>query len=267
MIKKLAFVVALPLAGCAAATPAATPAGSTTIAIPHAAASVCAPVSAPTTASPVAMCTDTFAQKGSGAEGLNVDALLFGACDQFLPAFVDVVRASCTGVAPELVKAMVEEQSARLLHKADPSDDSFYVDLAHATRPFVPAGCLRSFPTDREDVGRQIFEIKKDWRECYPEPELLGAFTRDWGAMVTYASSSINASEYFWAVAIAPHMTPLDKQFLRKFLVCGQFVAPPSLVQAGPETQSPYGAQAAADEPDVPPPVTKPPVSRHPPKR
>jgi hypothetical protein len=263
MIRKLAFVIALPLAGCAATTPA----GSTTMAIPHAAASVCAPGAAPATTSSGAMCTDTFAQKGSGAEGLNVDALLFDSCEQFLPAFLDVVRASCTSAAPELVKALVDEQSTRLLRKGDPSDDSFYVDLAHATRPFVPAGCLEHFPTDREDVGRQIFEIKKDWRECYPDPELLGAFTKDWGAMVTYASSSINASEYFWAVAIAPHMTPLDRQFLRKFLVCGQFVAPPSFVQAWPETQYPYGDPGADEETDVPPPVTKPPVSRHPPKR
>ena len=255
------------LAGCAA--PAATDRVVISAnAAPHAdpGAATCSPAASSVPA--LAMCTDRFAQVESETAGANVNALLFGTCETFLPAFLDVVRSSCSEAAPELVKAIVAEQAARLLPgAAERTNDAFYLDLARASRPFVPDGCRRSFPTDDEDVGRQIFEIKKDWRECYPDPELLGAFTRDRGAIVTYASSSIVAAEYFWALGIAPHMTPLGKQFLRKFLVCGQYQATPSFIQAWPETEYPYADQQGEAEEPAPKAVTKPTVSRHPPQR
>ncbi len=213
----------------------------------------------------VATCTDRFASSDDAA-GANVNALLFAGCDRFLPSFLDAVRSSCGAATPELVKALVAEQTARVQPDfARRTSDAAYLALARASRPFVSAGCAKSFPTDDEDVGRQIFEIKRDWRECYPDPELLLAFTHDLGAMVTYSSSSIVAAEYYWAVAMAPHMTPVGKQFLRKFLVCGQFQAPPSFIEQWPESQYPYGN--LPDDGPAEPTIPKPPVSRHSPER
>ena len=213
----------------------------------------------------ISSCTDRFASSDE-MSGANVDALLFEGCDRFLPSFLDAVRSSCGEATPELVKAIVVEQTARVKPDfARRTRDAAYLALARASRPFVTAGCAKSFPTDEEDVGRQIFEIKRDWRECYPDPELVVAFTHDLGAMVTFSSSSINAAEYYWAVAMAPHMTAVGKQFLRKFLVCGQFEAPPSFIDQWPESQYPYGDPP--DEPVAEPTIPKPPVSRHPPGR
>jgi hypothetical protein len=259
--RALCFFALALLAGCATS---AMPPEKVVVPAAPAVAPSCARNDKPA-ASAVATCTDRFAFSDDLA-GANVNALLFEGCDRFLPSFLDAVRSSCGEATPELVKAIVAEQTARMQPDfARRTSDAAYLALARASRPFVPAGCAKSFPTEDEDVGRQIFEIKRDWRECYPDPELLLAFTHDLGAMVTYSSASIIAAEYYWAVAMAPHMTPVGKQFLRKFLVCGQFQAPPSFIEQWPESQYPYGD--LPDDSPAEPTIPKPPVSRHPPKR
>jgi hypothetical protein len=259
----LAGLFLLAAAGCASQPPAPAPVA----AVPPAPARV-------SPAAPAAMCQERYGLSPR-ASGDNVDQLLFASCTEYLPAFLDFVRSSCASAVPPLVEAIVVEQSTRIDPRAKDAVEALqkrYLDLARASRPFVPRACLGSFPHDGEDAERQIFEIKEDWKSCYPDAELLSAFTNDRGALVTYASSSINEAEYYWSVAMAPHMTPLGRQFLRKFLVCGQFVASPAFVEDWPEDQYPYGNLAelkkrrdGEDAVDEPPP--SPPVSRHPPQR
>jgi hypothetical protein len=95
--------------------------------------------------------------------------------------------------------------------------------FAGAALPLISARCRKHFPLDGipgDDVDRPIYEVDADWRRCQPDGELAAAYEVDYGDSARWSDGHIAAGAHLFALAIAPHLTPLGKQYLRKFILC-----------------------------------------------
>jgi hypothetical protein len=172
----------------------------------------------------VAMCLsprgsrDDFTDKG-------LKDLMFASCDDFMPEFQRTVGLACIDAARPLsnaLQAAPTERKRPSLYAASARAERNRV-FAEAALPLLAPRCRKHFPASGipgDDVDRPIYEVDADWRQCQPDGEFASANEVDYGDSARWSDGHIAAGAHLFAVAIAPHLTPLGKQYLRKFLQC-----------------------------------------------
>jgi len=164
----------------------------------------------------------------------DVDAFFFGTCAAFEPVFYRVVADSCSEAMPALASALRAVAGDTLLEPLPEGSDlsterqrrSF--TLFRAARAFVPARCtsdlnLARFPAD--DYGRPVADVSTLWRDvpsCRPDAELFALRTIAQPRSFVFEQGDVDVGVWLFALAVAPRLTPLGKEYLRKFLFCDE---------------------------------------------
>lgn len=174
----------------------------------------------------------------------DVDAFFFGTCEAFEPVFYRVVDEACAQATPALAEAMRDVANDTLMFPlpehndiTTPRDRRSYT-LFQASRAFVPARCTSDFNAAKfpvDDYGRPIADVSSLWRDvpsCRPDPELFALRTIVQPRSLQFEQGDVDVGVYMFALAIAPHLTPLGAAYLRKFLLCDELDHRPRSVTA-----------------------------------
>ena len=196
----------------------------------------------------------------------DVDAFFFGTCAAFEPVFYRVIADSCGEAMPALGEALRAVADDRLVEPLpEPNDittprDRKSFTLLQASRAFVPARCtsdmnLAKFPVD--DYGRSIADVSTLWRDvpsCRPDAELFALRTVAEPRSFVFEQGDVDVGVYMFALAIAPHLTPIGKQYLRKFLLCDELDHSPNPApwKNRVRAESPYRGPPSLLHPDEP---------------
>jgi hypothetical protein len=207
--------MALSLAACTHVETAASPVA---VSLPPArpAPQCIMPASAPTTGelcrSPHGDRRDHFNQRG-------LEDVLFDACDRFEPRFEEMVRLSCAD-AFTVHHDDGEPRDANGVMPGATRDARDRV-FGKAALPLLPARCKGHFGNVAEDDwGRGVWELDSEWQSCAPDREVLDAYIIDYGDSMSFPIADVPVGAWIYATALADRMTPLGKQYLRKFVVC-----------------------------------------------
>ena len=171
-----------------------------------------------------------------------LDAVMFAACDRFVPAFEAAVLASCEGVAP-LAGAVRHIDDARRLDGTYSLDTRLRRNEAFgkAALPLVQGRCEDHFdqPMKRRTWTYPIESVDADWAACAPSPEMVDAVP---GIPLDAGSPKwAPAGAWLFAAALADRVGPRGRRHLRKFVTCEAIENIVSRIRDKPEASEWFG--------------------------
>ncbi len=148
----------------------------------------------------------------------------FQTCDDYVPEFQYRISDACRDALPKVAKIVGDlngerEDSGLYTHDAMTERNARMVAVS---LPLLPPRCRTHFPDGvaADDVDRAIWEVDSRWRDCQPDPEVAASYTFDEGTVVHHPTANVPVGAFLLAIVLEPHLGPLGKQYLRKFMVC-----------------------------------------------
>jgi hypothetical protein len=151
-------------------------------------------------------------------------------CETTLASFYADMANACDEAQPALAKAMRDVEHDVLIQPPPEGSsgwrriDRKSFTLYQASWALLPRECTTDFMAARfpgDDYGRSVCDVSRLWRtdaQCRPDEDLFA--TRG------NAQGSIDVGVWSFAMALAPHLTPAGKVYLRKLLVCEERAYP-----------------------------------------
>jgi hypothetical protein len=155
-----------------------------------------------TTSEPVVMC-ETPKHRFTFVEHREMDDVLTMQCDRFRHYFDSSVGLGCDERLPGIYRVLMEGRDER--------------ERALAAVPLAPSSCVQAFPQELKgvDTGRPVDEVDPRWRDCAPYvPDLAGA-----------PHLYVSVGLHVFAMGLWRHLTPIGRQYLRKYVVCEALAA------------------------------------------